>query len=176
MSHLQTEEALLTDSLEDYLEAIYHIVDQKQVARPKDISERLQVKSSSVTGALHTLAGKELVNYQPYGYVTLTDNGFTLAKHIVRRHSVVKDFLVKVLGVDTVEADEVACRMEHAVRGETLEKLVRFLEFLDRCPRAKGPWLEGLSEYCEKGVDLMRCENCLQECLERVKKDRDDAG
>jgi len=172
MSAAKVSDRVLTDSLEDYLEAIYHIIQKKQVARAKDISARLRVRSSSVTGALHGLASRELVNYQPYDYVTLTDKGQCLAERIVRRHTVIHDFLVRVLGVEEDDADNAACRMEHAVRGEILERLVHFLEFLDRCPRGNGPWLEGFSKYCEKGISLDRCQACLQECLHRVARER----
>jgi len=49
---------VLSASLEDYLEAIYHIVQKKQAARAKDIVQRLRVKNSSVTGAMRALADK----------------------------------------------------------------------------------------------------------------------
>ena len=109
--------------------------------------------------------------YQPYDYVTLTEEGTAVAERIVRRHAVIEDFLVKVLGVSPEEADAGACKMEHAVRGEILEKLVSFLEFLDRCPRGGGPWAEKLSESCEHGADLTRCETCLAACLDDIRRE-----
>ncbi len=76
----------LSASLEDYLEAIFQIVRDKQAARAKDISERLKVRRSSVTGALHALADRELINYAPYDLITLTDKGKIVAQAVVRRH------------------------------------------------------------------------------------------
>ena len=67
--------AYLSASLEDYLEAIFHLSAQSKVARSKDIAELLEVSRSSVTGALKTLSEKGLVNYKPYGFITLTDIG-----------------------------------------------------------------------------------------------------
>ena len=55
--------AVLSASLEDYLKAIFRIVAVKQAARAKDISARLNVSNSSVTGALRTLADRGLINY-----------------------------------------------------------------------------------------------------------------
>ena len=75
----------LSASLEDYLEAIYHIVAEKQAARTKDISQRLKVNNSSVTGALRALAERQLVNYAPYEVITLTASGKKIARDIVRR-------------------------------------------------------------------------------------------
>ena len=67
-----SDAATLSSSLEDYLEVIFHLVAAKQVARVKDIAKKIQVKNSSVTGALRPLADKGLINYTPYDVVTLT--------------------------------------------------------------------------------------------------------
>ena len=67
--------AVLSASLEDYLKAIFRIVAVKQAARAKDISARLSVSNSSVTGALRTLADRGLINYAPYDLITLTPLG-----------------------------------------------------------------------------------------------------
>ena len=143
---------------------------------PKGVRRAVDAATGLTMGALHGLAAKKLVNYQPYDYVTLTEEGAEVAQRIVRRHAVIKDFLVKVLGVAPEAADDGACKMEHAVRGEILERLVRFLEFLDRCPRGRGPWVEKLSEFCEHGADLSRCESCLSSCLEEIREKRADHG
>ncbi len=60
----------LTASQEDYLEAIYTISQEKMAARAKDISTHLDVRASSVTGALRTLGGMGLINYAPYDLIT----------------------------------------------------------------------------------------------------------
>ena len=70
-----SEKKQLTASLEDYLEAIYEISQKRRVARSRDIVKRMGVNGSSVTGALKVLAGQELIDYEPYGFVTLTDSG-----------------------------------------------------------------------------------------------------
>ena len=74
----------LSASLEDYLEAIFHLVAEEQVARARDIAKRLKVGQSSVTGALHALAEKGLVNYAPYEVITLTHKGEAAAREVVR--------------------------------------------------------------------------------------------
>ena len=66
-------------AMEDYLEAIFHLVVEKQVARARDIAEGLKVSRSSVTGALQSLAEKGLVNYEPYEVITLTRKGKKIA-------------------------------------------------------------------------------------------------
>ena len=85
----------LSESQEDYLEAIYNIVAEKGAARAKDIGQRLHVKSPSVTGALRALSERGLVNYAPYDLVTLTRKGQRIAREVVRSHQVIRDFLVR---------------------------------------------------------------------------------
>ena len=117
----------LSASLEDYLETIFQIIQDRQAARAKDISDSLHVGKSSVTGALHALADRKLINYAPYDVITMTDKGKTVAKDIIRRHTVLKDFFTQILGIDEAEADQAACKMEHAISENILE---RFMEFI----------------------------------------------
>ncbi len=162
----------LSASLEDYLEAIFHIVSEKQAARAKDISMRLKVNGSSVTGALHALSERELVNYAPYDVITLTPKGERLARDVVRRHEALHDFLVKVLGVGDAEAEEAACKMEHAVPRAIFERFLRFLEFVETCPRAGVDWVEEFGYYCNKGDAHGECERCETSRVEKVGEPR----
>ena len=120
--------ATLSASLEDYLEAIFHLVEKEHVARVRDIAARMNVQMPSVTGALHNLAARQLVNYDPYNYITLTPRGDALAREIVRRHEVLTEFLRDVLGLDPETADRNACHMEHAIEPIVLNRLVEFVE------------------------------------------------
>ena len=118
----------LSASLEDYLETIFHLVAEERVARVRDIAARMNVQMPSVTGALHSLAAKELVNYDPYRYITLTPRGEALARQVVRRHEVLTRFLEECLGLDRGTAERNACHMEHAIEPVVLQRLVQFVE------------------------------------------------
>jgi DtxR family Mn-dependent transcriptional regulator len=117
----------LSASLQDYLEAIYHLVREGHVARVKDIAARMNVQMPSVTGALRALVERELVNHDPYGYTTLTERGEAAALEVVRRHEVLADFLARVLGLDLETAERNACHIEHAIEPVVLERLVEFV-------------------------------------------------
>jgi DtxR family Mn-dependent transcriptional regulator len=69
----------LSENLEDYLETILVLQNENTVARVKDIAEKLGVLSGTVTSALRTLSDKKLINYKPYSFITLTNEGKTLA-------------------------------------------------------------------------------------------------
>ena len=127
-----TKEMDLSESLEDYLETILELQTTNTVARSKDIAEKLDIKRGSVTGMLKKLASQELINYEPYGYVTLTPLGKKIAQEIEGRHQVFRDFLHKTIGVDEQTADETACRMEHAMNAATFKKFKAFIESVQK--------------------------------------------
>jgi len=151
----------LTASQEDYLEAIYHISVKKMASRAKDISRRLDVRASSVTGALRTLGKLGLINYAPYDLITLTDEGRVVAEEIVRRHQALEQFLVNVLGVDQKEADEAACKMEHSVPKEIVNRFVKYAEYIEKCPKGGITWNSGFGYYCKHGCTEEDCERCM---------------
>jgi len=140
----------LSASQEDYLEAIFHIVRENQVARVRDISKRLNVKSSSVTGALQSLSERDLINYAPYDLITMKPKGLSLAKNIVRRHNALRDFFIKVLMVTEQDAEEGACKMEHVVSREILDQLIRFIDFMQNASNGSARWSDAFRRYCDQ--------------------------
>ncbi len=156
----------LSASLEDYLEAIHHIALNKQAARAKDIADRLNLKSSSVTGALRALSEKGLVNYAPYDLITLTPEGKNLAEEIVRKHNAIKDFLTQALYIDPAEAEENACKLEHSISPNILNRLINFMKFINICPRFKDHWVEAFKTYNQTGKLQETCERCTMEACE----------
>ncbi|MFY8009262.1 MAG: metal-dependent transcriptional regulator, partial [Flavobacterium sp.] len=85
----------MTTSEENYLKVIYHLsqVSPKGV-NTNAIAGMLETKASSVTDMLKKLSDKDLVSYQKYQGVTLTEKGFLSAKMIVRKHRLWEVFLV----------------------------------------------------------------------------------
>ncbi|MBN1393383.1 MAG: metal-dependent transcriptional regulator [Sedimentisphaerales bacterium] len=122
----------LSASLEDYLEAIFNLAGETNVARSKDIAETLGVSKASVTGALRTLKAKGLANYKPYNFVTLTEDGKKNAAEIVRKHNILKSFFINVLGVKKEVAQQAACKAEHTLGPEVIARLLSFIKFVNK--------------------------------------------
>jgi DtxR family Mn-dependent transcriptional regulator len=158
----------LSASLEDYIEAIFHIVEQKQAARSKEIAARLKVSRASVTEALRALSKKKLVNYAPYEVVTLTAKGKEVAKDVIRRHEALKEFFTKVLAVDEEIAEEGACKIEHAAPPQIIERLIRFVTFIEECPRGGPELIKGFIKECDNGRTKEDCRKCLDRCLNKI--------
>lgn len=118
----------LGQSGEDYLEAILVLGKEKPVVRVKDVSDRLGVTRPSVVLAFAGLEARGLVRHERYGGVELTPAGRRVARETDRRHRLVKEFLVRALGVTEATADKDACRMEHNLSAETVSRLVEFIQ------------------------------------------------
>lgn len=160
----------LSDNLENYLEVILDLEKKNKVARAKEIAERLAIQRGSVTGGLKTLSDKGYINYEPYSFITLTDKGKRVAKDISNRHEVIKQFLLEVLRIDPEIAEDTACKMEHAIDPQTIERLVCFIEYIFTCPRAGEQWLQSFFNYCADGSrKLDDCQVCIKALKDKIR-------
>ena len=119
----------LSASLEDYLEAIHNVTDDSGEARSSDIAKSLGVARPSVTGALKLLAKKGLVNYRPYGAVSLTQAGLSRAAKVAKKHDILESFFMDFLGLEHSVAHPAACETEHIFNPAIVERMADFTDF-----------------------------------------------
>jgi DtxR family transcriptional regulator, Mn-dependent transcriptional regulator len=113
----------LTPSIEDYLEAIYVLDRDARGVRSVDVADKLRVAKPSVNRALKSLVEGGLIEQERYSVIYLTDQGKEQAKKILHRHTVIKRFLTDVLGLSDERADDEACKIEHVVCENTVDRL-----------------------------------------------------
>lgn len=142
----------LSESLEDYLEIILQLHDERGEVHVKDIAERKAVRMASVTGALKRLAREKLIDYRARETVTLTPEGSELAHRVLQRHEFIRRFLQEILGVSPGVAERDACSIEHIISLETLDRLAAFVEFLNACPLADDKLLPLFNECYGHGL------------------------
>lgn len=118
-----TEQDKLTPSIEDYLEAIYVLNQDKKGVRSVDVADKLRVAKPSVNRALKSLVESGLIEQERYSVIYLTEQGKEQAKKILHRHTVIKRFLTDVLGLSDERADDEACKIEHVVCEDTVDRL-----------------------------------------------------
>jgi Mn-dependent DtxR family transcriptional regulator len=113
---------VLTPSMEDYLEKIYELMNEKGYARVSDIASSLEVQPSSVTKMLQKLDDNQYVSYEKYRGIVLTSRGQRLGKQMKQRHVAIAGFL-RMLGVseETIQRDVEG--IEHHVSPKTLDSL-----------------------------------------------------
>jgi DtxR family Mn-dependent transcriptional regulator len=115
----------LTASLEDYLEAIKELIDADAHghAHTSEIARRLGVKMPSVTNALGVLCKNGYIHYDASYPVTLTKRGAQAAARVMRRHAVLKSFLTDILLLEEEAASATACRVEHVIDDQLIDRL-----------------------------------------------------
>jgi len=127
--------------VEDYLEVIYGLIQEKGYARSVDIAELLQIKAASVTGMLQRLHEMELIVYERYRGLTLTAKGERLARDVQQRHLIILKFL-RVLGIGDKVAREDAEGIEHHVHKITIERIRNLVQYADEHPS----WVQAFVE------------------------------
>jgi len=129
----------ISQTLEDYIEAIYILESANDVARIKDLSAMLDVKPPT---AVRRLEDENLLKHERYGYIRLTPRGKKLAEQIYQRHKTLLRFLVQVLGIPPDMALSQACGMEHSITGDTRDILEQLVDFLESDSELFARWLE----------------------------------
>lgn len=140
----------LSSNMEDYIETISMLADKNKVVRVKDIASRLEIKMPSVTAALNKLKEMELIEYEKYGSIELTQKGKQTADRICHRHYCLTDFFSEVLKLDTDEAEVVACNLEHDISSEACSRIHKFLEFYQDEKKGGKVWIRKLDKALEK--------------------------
>lgn len=115
----------LSGSMEDYLEMIYRIAASGRAVRVKELSSSLGVSASSASKMTVALRERGLVNFEKYGYITLTEDGRLAGEYLLHRHNVVNSFLC-ALNSTKSELSETE-KIEHYLRRDTVENMERWL-------------------------------------------------
>lgn len=113
---------MITASVEEYLEAIYRLIEKGEKTTTTNISKLLKVAPSSVTEMLQRLEKEGYLKYEPYKYITLTNKGKDTGKRVVKRHRVVEKFL-EIIGLQRHKIHNEACRLEHAI-SDDVERII----------------------------------------------------
>jgi Mn-dependent DtxR family transcriptional regulator len=120
-----------TDRMEDYLEVIYELVQEKGYATTVDISSYLNVSSPSVTKMMQKLDETGYLKYEKYRGIKLTNEGIRIARNIRNRHGLLAEFFM-IIGVDEETANNDAEGIEHHLHPETMKKLEEFINELKK--------------------------------------------
>ena len=121
--------------MEDYLEQISQLIEEKGYARVIDIAERLSISQASVTNMVKRLDTEGLVNYEKYRGMTLTERGKEVADYIIRRHELLTRFL-QLFGVDDETIYDDVEGMEHHISSPTMRVFEALVSELESSPEA----------------------------------------
>ena len=107
-----------------YLETIHVLSKTKPAVRSIDIVEHMGYSKPSVSRAVGLLKNGGYIEVNEHGHIRLTELGLSVAMRMYERHTLLRDFLVR-LGVDPAVADDDACKIEHVISNESFEAIKR---------------------------------------------------
>jgi len=120
---------MITSGLEDYLEHIYNKTEKGGTLKAVDIARDFDISRASVSEALIRLSDKDLIIYEGRKGVSLTEAGKSEALKIIKKHKILSDFFNKVLNIDLETSSKNACKIEHVIDEEVIDKIESFTNF-----------------------------------------------
>lgn len=120
----------LTESTEMYLAAIKLLEEENGFAKVVEIADSLGVTKPSVSKAMSQLLMEGYIDKEPYGHVTLTESGHSVAEELVTKRRLIISYLQHSLGLTRSEASKNACRMEHVISDEMYERIHHYMHNL----------------------------------------------
>ncbi len=118
----------ITQTLSEYLEAIYTLSVNNQRVRTTDVAAKLGISKPSVNRAVNSLKNAGYVSHQPYGDIRLTETGLMYSETAFARHGQIKKFLTDFLDISIEDAEREASLIERGLSKNTVEKLINFME------------------------------------------------
>jgi DtxR family Mn-dependent transcriptional regulator len=114
-----------SQSVEDFIKAVYSLQQQEERVSTNALSAALNISAPSVTDMAQRLVGAGLVDYERYKGVVLTTAGREMALSVLRRHRLIELYLVRELGYELREVHKEAEQLEHAVSDRFVEAIAR---------------------------------------------------
>lgn len=177
---------MLTEKMEEYLEALFKLSCEEETLTPTRLSEYLGVTPPTVLDMLRRLEAEGFVRYAGVAKgsgkgkgegrarraISLTPKGQRAAKTLVRRHRLSERFLTDVLGLDWESAHREACRLEHVLSPEVEGKLAEMLGNPETCPHGYPiPDEKGHIKEEEKIKPLCDLRANEKRCIARVEEE-----
>ncbi|MFC4800519.1 transcriptional regulator MntR [Neobacillus sp. GCM10023253] len=119
-----------TPSMEDYIEQIYNLIEEKGYARVSDIAEALSVHPSSVTKMVQKLDKDDYLVYEKYRGFSLTTKGNKIGKRLVFRHDLLEQFL-KIIGVKEENIYKDVEGIEHHLSWDSIDRIGDLVQFFE---------------------------------------------
>ncbi|KRF57757.1 MULTISPECIES: transcriptional regulator MntR [Priestia] len=119
-----------TPSMEDYIEQIYMLIEDKGYARVSDIADALAVHPSSVTKMVQKLDKDEYLIYEKYRGLVLTAKGQKIGKRLVYRHELLEQ-LLRIIGVDEKNIYDDVEGIEHHLSWNSIDRIGDLVQYFE---------------------------------------------
>lgn len=155
----------ITHSMAHYLTALHKLHGDRGYARVSDVAKDLEVTKGSVSTQMKHLKEKGLVIEDENRFLRLTPEGESIALEVLHNRELLIQFIQNVLGVDPVQAETDACKIEHLVSRETSHQLLAMVQLLQGDDETAQAFLATFKKYKLSCPTLEDCSICEDECL-----------
>ncbi|MBA3725854.1 MAG: metal-dependent transcriptional regulator [Armatimonadetes bacterium] len=132
----------VTEIVEEYVEGIYRLREDVGRVTPGELAQYMVVSPGSATSMVKKLAQLGLAQHYPYKSIELTPEGEKLAKQLTRTHRILKRFLVDIVGLPWNDVHELACKLEHFMSAQVIDRMYEVLGRPEKCPHGNPVNLE----------------------------------
>lgn len=141
----QQETKAITASMEDYLEMIYRLTQEKGYTRIGDLATALNVQPPSASKMVQKLAEMGYLQFEKYGVIELNKKGREHGRYLLKRHETLERFL-GIIGVKEQLLEETE-KIEHYISPETIGRIMLLVEFMEDNPE----WLQTFNDFIKRG-------------------------
>lgn len=143
---------MISKSLEEYLKTMYILKKQNGRIRVTDVAEKMNCTKASVNKAIYNLKDNNLLEYEAYGTIQLTQEGENLAKKILEAYDIILLFFKDVLNLDEEVAQKEAEKVKSVMADATINQLAKYVhQQLD---------LSDLN--CNYDINKEKCRHCVR--------------
>lgn len=146
---------MISKALEEYLKTMYILKKQKGDIRVTDIAIKMNCSKPSVNKAINNLKDNDLINYESYGTIELTDSGENLAKKILEAYDIGYVFLKDVLGLAEEKACSEAEKLKSVLEDNTINNLAKYVHKV----------LDFNNLECDYDINKEKCRCCARNSL-----------
>jgi DtxR family Mn-dependent transcriptional regulator len=124
----------ISEIVEEYVEGIYRLQEDARRVTPGELAQYMCVSPGSASSMVKKLAQLGLAVHTPYKSIELTPEGLKLAKQLTRTHRILKRFLVDIVGLPWNDVHELACKLEHFMSADVIDRMFDKLGQPETCP------------------------------------------
>ncbi len=146
----------ISESLENYLRAIYILHIDGKIPRIKDISKMLDVRNASTVEAIKRLEKSGMITHEKYGYIDLNEKGLAYGERVYRKYITLIDFFVNILNLSKEEAYNLSCGIEHHMTKDFFTSLEAMVLFIKRNPIEYSKMKKFITKYSNEMPHVFR--------------------
>lgn len=146
----------ISESLENYLRAIYILHIDGKIPRIKDISKMLDVRNASTVEAIKRLEKSGMITHEKYGYIDLNEKGLAYGERVYRKYITLIDFFVNILNLSKEEAYKLSCGIEHHMTKDFFTSLEAMILFIKRSPLEYSKMKQFIKKYSNEMPHVFR--------------------